>query len=269
MEAPNVDITGSKAAPTFHECAKDHDNCSEQVEHSVSKIARLMCLSINSPGASTFYDWTRLPDELKVEVLTHHLDQDDSIDKDKHEVIFDSRLEPLISTGNRALVTIASETYYTRNLFKVTFCNSREAWFLYYPPTPYGHLIRHLEVENPRSSLIRSIDKLGHSFTAWRYLLSSTRPENVAWQANFPNLQTLRISMSRIHEGPWMVRTFRECPGCQLYWLSIQKFTEVLAQTSIELKAKKVTAFDSTKSDCGCLNETLRTIERMATKPKA
>jgi hypothetical protein len=235
--------------------------------------------------ASTFHHWTRLPDELKVEVLAHYLDQDDFIDESKHSIIFESHLGPIVGTRNRELTTIALETYYTRNKFKATINEIHVVSRLYYPPASYGYMIRHLQIEITDPYYLDSLDEeewpADWLWVPWHHLLAPTKPTEaekgayldtgtVAWQAHFPNFQTLRVSIDVQCYGYMMKddTVFHGCRRCGFWTTSTQLFTELLVQSSTELKATHVTAFDRNMRDCGCLNEALSIIEWKTTKLK-
>ena len=215
-----------------------------------------------SLNTTTFHGWSRLPDELKAQILAHHLGQS-SIDGEEHKKLLKSHLWPIIGTQNRQLVAIALEAYYTRNTFRVTIDHNKRVQFcdVNHPPTTYGHLIRKITV-NARSCIFVWVtleELLVLAWTGWGRILTPTRPlnkrlilkwaitdkhpnlrrDNTTWQKLFSNLQTLHLTL--ISYFPYNER-FGACARCDLCEHRVEDMAGILKETAIELKAEKVTA---------------------------
>jgi hypothetical protein len=215
---------------------------------------------LNTP---TFHWWSRLPDELKVEILAHHLDQPDAIDGKTHKKIIERQLSPIIGTQNRQLVSIALETYYTRNTIVVTVDHNKRVQFcdVNHPPAAYGHFIRKMTVHARACIFVWSTleELLVLAWTGWSRLLTPTRPldqkliakwaatnkypnlnpDKNTWQESFPNLRTLHLTLSSYF--PYNEK-YGECKKCDLCSHRVQDLAGILKETRIGLKAKKATA---------------------------
>jgi hypothetical protein len=71
------------------------------------------------PPPTRFYNWSKLPDELKVEILSHYLTFTDPITAVHHQYLMETILDPLILTGSRDFVALALKTYYNKNTFEL------------------------------------------------------------------------------------------------------------------------------------------------------
>jgi len=272
---------------------------------------------MDDPGtelSATFQGWSRLPDELKVQILAHNLDQKDGIKPSEHDPIFADQLmstigtrDPMdgikstahtrvfaeqltsiIGTRNRELTTLALETYYTRNVFKVTidirFPSHRT--YIQHPPPAYGHLIRRMEVlvytcymymMTPRlllqkSSTMRHIlspspkSPLGGDVALNLFaLLPHEYSVSTLWQANFMHLQSLafRFEYPAQKEIALFIRP-GECDHCGLAPFQVERVLTAVQGMHIALQAAKTTVvFTST---CPCLTRLAQLLARMATK---
>jgi hypothetical protein len=84
-----------------------------------------------------------------VAILAHNLDQPYAVDANTHNKVLKQQLKLMIGTRNRELVSLALETYYNRNTFKVTIATLSvwEPTRVSHPPAASGHLIRAMEVQ--------------------------------------------------------------------------------------------------------------------------
>lgn len=80
---------------------------------------------VQRPTPGTLRDWHRLPTELKLNVLAHHLTFDGSINTERHLEIMDEELDTTIETNNEDLVALSLETYYQCNTFSVKIAYRR------------------------------------------------------------------------------------------------------------------------------------------------
>jgi hypothetical protein len=95
----------------------------------------------DAAAPTTFHPWPRLPEELKLEVLSHHLTFADDICDHRQTTLLENTLGSLIASGNRHLTSIAEEVYYKTNRFKIEI-----DWELYRPKPRTAAMIRHLHV---------------------------------------------------------------------------------------------------------------------------
>jgi hypothetical protein len=111
------------------------------------------------------------------------------------------------------------------------------------------------------------------TWLAWQHLLLPEKPVEAgkypsfsplasAWQANFPNLQTLEIAV--YISDPYKEPGPTNCSKREVRPLVLQKIIELVAGMSITLKARKVYGIAS----CGCEREVVSMLEEMAKKPK-
>ena len=245
---------------------------------------------MDDPGTkppATFHGWSRLPDELKVEILAHNLDQKDGINSAAHTRVFAEQLTSVIGTWNREFTTLALETYYTRNVFKVTIYKGmdRKCTNVQHPPVAYGHLIRKMELLAyscywcmlfPRRLLTR--------FSAMRYILNLKLPPvgdvaldlfallphdgilmSTLWQASFMHLQSLELKFEYPRfKAVAGLTSDGECAHCQLTTGQVEKVLTAVEEMYIPLQAAKTTVvFTST---CHCFTRLAHVLARMATK---
>jgi hypothetical protein len=90
---------------------------------------------------TTFHAWNRLPEELKLEVLSHNLTLAEEIDNVKHRELLESTLSTLIATRNRHLTNIAEEVNYKSSRFIIDINGGLEN-----PKQRTAAMIRHLHV---------------------------------------------------------------------------------------------------------------------------
>ncbi|KAF1829935.1 hypothetical protein BDW02DRAFT_125118 [Decorospora gaudefroyi] len=139
----------------------------------------------------TFHGWSRLPDELQLEVLSHHLIYYTLIRASTHRELLNKLLFPLIGTRNRHLANLAQEVYYRGNQF--AFCISQLSFFpSTYPKPPMAAMILHLHIKAvadfPADRMSGTWDKVP--------LLDRKTPGLKPWpncQTTFTNLRTLKI----------------------------------------------------------------------------
>jgi hypothetical protein len=273
------------------------------MDATTAQLAALGLSETSAPPA-TFHGWSRLPDEVKVEILAHNLDQPDVVDAVTHRKVFKAQLEPIIGTQNRELVSLALETYYNRNTFKVTVyeLSTRTSC----PPAASGHLIKTMEVHVGECGFYahESLETMLIEWdNGWTSILTPLRPLDEglinqltwdrpdfgrarrAWQGSFPNLRTLHFSLrSRFHIQPQVISQLLQlCHRCGVSATQVQRLGERLRETSIELRATKATAvierilFRPYDDDdgaeeppvyCECSKPISDRIVQMATKPK-
>ncbi|EMD85479.1 hypothetical protein COCC4DRAFT_126935 [Bipolaris maydis ATCC 48331] len=104
---------------------------------------------------TTFHGWPRLPDELKLEVLSHLLTftegiyiyrgtpSYDSSMEESHQKRLNDHLFPLIATRNSNLALLAQEAYYKHNVFIVYFWLHFDN-ITYWPKASCARKIRHM-----------------------------------------------------------------------------------------------------------------------------
>ncbi|KAF2125803.1 hypothetical protein P153DRAFT_399941 [Dothidotthia symphoricarpi CBS 119687] len=200
-------------------------------------IAELQLLYMSASPPTTFHDWSRLPVELKLEVLAHHLTFNEKIDRQFHPGVLSNQLGHIIGTKNRELVTMALGTYELNYALQV---------LLY-----------------PKRSMARDRQSVGHIITN-----SDKRTE---WGASFQNLQTLKITF--VVYRPFSKLNHFSPHSC----LTPDRTDEILAwlsKSEIHLKARTVKTHiivgsnGFTISNCICLKPIEDLITLMATKPK-
>ncbi|KAF2125802.1 hypothetical protein P153DRAFT_434235 [Dothidotthia symphoricarpi CBS 119687] len=173
-------------------------------------------LFMTKAAPTTFHSWSRLPNELKIMVLTDYLVSSAPIGYLEHERYFSERLLPLLRSGNNQLATLGREIYYQDNTFCVYVPWKRvtSRWFegryiLHRPNPAVAHMIRYLHVE--------ADCELHHSFESmfltneygWTHLF---KPKSVStqiskgrsdydittptrWQQDFNNLLDLKVDL--------------------------------------------------------------------------
>jgi hypothetical protein len=188
--------------------------------------------SATETPTATFHGWSELPDELKVEILSHALTFDKPISNGgnypqlegcyNHNLLSREHPHTLISTRNRRLAAVVQEVYYRENTFVVLIVNG---WgvnlesHVWHPKPATARLIRYLEVRT-QSSFIRKKreDMFLNSQECWRWLLRPSQlievseflyPDNcplhkmslqeietyTAWQTSFSNTQDLTLDL--------------------------------------------------------------------------
>ena len=212
-------------------------------------------------------------------------------------------LSPFIGTRNRELVSLVLWTFYTRNFFHVLLETNHfhSSWI---PPPAYAGLIRHLRVQaRDMFPEFTWDDDLVNGY-CWSHLFTpkgtleapsvvadSPATENIlkdnpsqysaAWQAKFPNLQSLTVTFElppyRTVRGNGR-STCRECQIGPGYW---EHFLESLEDAELHLQAPNVeiafgTTYDCSRPTCLCPERTCdcaelsrRAVLKMATKPRS
>jgi hypothetical protein len=167
-----------------HTSAKHLEDTSRQPVIMAAPTPPLAALEFSETSAppSTFYGWLRLPDEVKVEILAHNLDQPDVVDANTHRAVLRRHLEPIIGTQNRKFVSLALEAYSNRNTFKV-YIHHKDRYDhvdISHPSLAYGHLIRKMEVDAIGHIFPSGWHTLRHmlvrAFTGWTRILIPSRP---------------------------------------------------------------------------------------------
>jgi hypothetical protein len=184
-----------------------------------------------------------------------------------------------------APATLALEAYYKANIFDVRiFCFRLP---LSYSPPLFGKFIKRMTiyVGGP------DIEDTGYA-KGWRYFLTTKQPLDSAtstmwgtrdefpvktnWQAYFPNLQELEITIGLLDKERWQQWIPEEgLPGCLNRGFLPQRrtlLTDCLEKTSINLKATRMETKvwnwrgDEIQASCECMKSLQGLITRMATK---
>jgi hypothetical protein len=92
----------------------------------------------------TFHAWSRLPTELKLEILSHLLKQSNSIGRLTHMW----NLGAILGTRNRELVTLGLEACYSINELVINSAHLfHHGTSIRFPPLAYGKLVRNIQFE--------------------------------------------------------------------------------------------------------------------------
>jgi hypothetical protein len=227
-----------------------------------------------SDAATTFYDWPRLPIELKLEVLSHYVRISNYIERWKHQHCIKEHLDIVFGTRNRELVTFALDTYYSKNTFYVYFFHGRD---IDYPPPAHGKLVRYLSVccgtsyTEPRSTA--KIDP-----RQWRHLLHQQEPgqsestalsrkSGSAWQEHFPNVRdlTLRIFICGISKDGCKDCRFRPADLVALHkWPPTMRID--LRGGKVHVHIVNIDGEHSREDRCGCIEPIKQLFERIVTR---
>ena len=213
---------------------------------SISSASSQLCATTSSLP-TTFHDWPRLPDELKVEILSHALTFYQRVSsihhtavhrltgEYSHEESLREHLYALIGTRNRHVVALAQEVYYKNNTFLISLDTRYVAAKLSYPKAPIARMIRHLEVDFNLGSCSIG-DTLLEPGSGWRWLVRATRPSDsdscrsqrirrhyrettqpgdsyTAWQQLFTNLTSLKLTVTvfDVYYSPWTELEDKQC----------------------------------------------------------
>ena len=236
---------------------------------------------------TTFHGWSRLPDELKVEILAHNLDQTNGIDSIAHSRLFAEHLTSIIGTRNREFTALALETYYKRNVFKVTIQMGLPDYraYIQHPPTACGHLIRTMEVLTyTYYSYTMFTSALLAERSAMRYILSPESPlgrdgalstfdllphdgnaTSTLWQASFVHLQSLALRFEYpMHKEITIYKRPGGCAHCGVTTGKVEQGLTAVQKMHIALQAAKTTVVFN--SPCHCFTPLAHVLARMATK---
>jgi hypothetical protein len=166
-------------------------------------MALLAAANTQSP-AQTFHDWSRLPTELQLEVLSHLLIMHDSIGQSTNSRLFPQSLLPLVKTRNQHLASLSQEVWYRENVFRVIIQPNQRNWkrsaHIVRPNSARAHTIRRLQIWSlDKCSYPETMKGLYADRQGWRFLLvpkeeaTSTvhTRQDIAWQASYTNLQEL------------------------------------------------------------------------------
>ncbi|KAF2106145.1 hypothetical protein BDV96DRAFT_655016 [Lophiotrema nucula] len=159
---------------------------------------------------TTFHSWSRLPDELKLNILSHHLTAPDSVQIDRylHRITTKRLLLPLIATRNRELATLARQVYYETNTFIIEpevleLAVRRDAtpdFVVLYPNRANTHWIRKMVLRHRMMStgILAGLLTSGASLwqkSQWEHLL---RPKRLSKSTNIAEMhQPIRDSNFR------------------------------------------------------------------------
>jgi hypothetical protein len=167
----------------------------------------------NATSLTTFHDWSGLPEELKLEVLSHNLAFAGDIDCWKHRDLLQSTLSPLIATRNRHLTSLAEEVYYNSNCFTIDIEEELDC-----PKPRTAAMIRHLHVKivdgfltsppdpDTMSGVPEWLLKLQEPFGSteagneWSEPCDQTNPgSRLHWQTTLTDLHTLKLTWYATH----------------------------------------------------------------------
>jgi hypothetical protein len=156
---------------------------------------------------ATFHAWSRLPTELKLEILSHHLKQSNSICRLTHMW----NLGAILGTRNRELVTLGLEACYSINELVINSVHLfHHGTSVRFPPLAYGKLVRNIRFEmrcsmpcvaistdhyfaNKRNGWQPFFKKTNPPGTGSEYLRRAKRPD---WRTLFPSVRNLALFIS-------------------------------------------------------------------------
>jgi hypothetical protein len=198
----------------------------------------------------------------------------------------DNELGNIIRTRNKDLATLALEAYYKSNEFYV-FLSRR--YMVEHPPRHFGKYIKRLEALVGEPQIHDTLEDMFSSYrNGWRCLLTPTRPLDIIvserwdvrdmsrapiktdWQAYFPNLRELTISISPLREPCHRDHPLK-CSYCGFSPHRIKLLKEHLEETRIGIKAIRVKTVMFRKYGwigpvCVCMRSLEELVTRMATK---
>lgn len=150
-------------------------------------------LSAQTP---TFPNWDRLPNELKLHVLTHYTYyEDDDLDafQEISRLEHQRSVEALVAVGNKQFFAFAIEAYYKSNDFIIVvehpgdLYDPRSRIVLSHPPAAYGHFIQRLEMSF--DSYFGTVHAIDNQLSPSRFLL---RPMRSLHLRNFTSTHTAK-----------------------------------------------------------------------------
>jgi hypothetical protein len=181
---------------------------------------------------------------------------------------------------------LALEGYYKSNEFRV-FLSWR--YMVEHPPRNFGKYIKRLEVVVGEPEIHDTLEDMFSSYSnGWRCLLTPTRPLDITvsehwdvrdiprtpiktdWQAYFPNVRELTISINPLKE-PYHRDHPLKCSYCGFLPHRIRLLKEHLEDTRIGIKAIRVKTEMTRKYGwvgplCVCIRSLEELVTRMATK---
>jgi hypothetical protein len=198
-----------------------------------------------SATSPTFHAWDRLPEELKLEVLSHNLTFEESIGAYIHKQYLQSTLYPLIGTRNRHLASLAQEVCYKTNQFKININDDLE-----HPKPRTAAMMRHLHVDIFKCLLFSPPDpdimveaskclfKLQEPFECRSEQGDQTNSESgLHWQTTFTGLQTLKLTWYARRIEIQLLPSECCCSDPATRWKAIKDW---LGKTEMLLRARKV-----------------------------
>jgi hypothetical protein len=207
---------------------------------------------------TTFHAWPDLSVELKLEVFSYLFIFDGEIGQVRHFQYLDGKIDPIIRTNNRELVTLALETYYNQNTFKA-LVNFRPTgrFSMDHPPVAYAHTVKHLHVYLGSCMLEQTLEDVAISpASGWRYLCTPPQPrkpnvqlanlwkvnghEDSPWQSFFENPVTLDLSIAVAFDRFWGGGEVL-CCGCNVEFGTNEPLLKWLATATIGIKALEIT----------------------------
>ncbi|KAH4601246.1 hypothetical protein HBH82_177220 [Parastagonospora nodorum] len=223
------------------------------------------------PGESTpttFHGRSRLPAQLKLEILSHHVPVAQEITWSNHREQLRPTLSKIFQTCNRELVTLCLDIYYSMNTFLASCLRPKSRKFDTSRPPTYGYLIRSLETRfyiswDPSIASYTTSPFLRLLFHDQKYTGTHS---SLTWQENFPNLKELKLIIVFISNGKIYWKD--ECSSCWFVPAHYDGLRNWLKTTEIRLKGQNVTVrlvFNS-RCDCQCGKSTELLIKNMATR---
>jgi len=236
---------------------------------------------------TAFHGWSRLPTELKLEILSHHVPVAQVITWTIHREHIRNTLGTIFRTRNHELAALTLDKYYSANSFCVTVLSTLSYGEPAYvritsPPPTHGKFIRELRVKlyiyncTKRQGQLAYIDSGG-----WDRLLcpqakgnstSGLAAQNIAWRKQFPNLRNLGLDIIFADMGR---EEIPECNNCQLSTVRLHTSDAKLRGATMGLKAKSVEVrvqsgvhLDKRVSRCACTDKVTALITDMVTGKK-
>jgi hypothetical protein len=232
--------------------------------------------------SATFHAWSRLPTELKLEILSHHLKQSNSI----RRLTRMWNLGAILGTRNRELVTLGLEACYSINELVINSAHLfHHGTSIRFPPLAYGKLVRNIRFEmrcsipcvaistdhyfaNKRNGWEPFFKKIEPSGTGSEYIRRAKRPD---WRTLFPSVRNLALFISLDDAG----RIGKFCT-CGSLSANLHVLNNWLGTAEFELQAEnvEVSIFNENRlksvgnQNCQCTKATEDIIKKMATRVK-
>ncbi|KAH5411547.1 hypothetical protein HBI46_158350 [Parastagonospora nodorum] len=247
---------------------------------------------------SIFQDWHRLPTELKLQVLAHHLTFEGIIDVEGHLKIMEEELDIIIDTNNRDFVALSLETYYQCNAFSLKIAYRR-----------VGKTIMSLKVKSPSRTWAARIQTLHiHVDDCELFAIPGPPPDprqstwprqntwplfpkaskeseeadrdsedefleyyasrSLAWQSSFLNLKELKLTFLA-PDGLWYSDDTKVCPECEVSADDWKQMEMRLAESTNNFRARKVQItfeMNELRLACSCTAQLESMMVQMMTK---
>lgn len=261
----------SGARTRYRETTTDFDH-SYNPTLALGLVPLPVALAMLTDRPNQFHGWLKLPTELKLEVLSHHLTIIGELDGARHLQAMSNEIDAIIRTNNRELVTLALETYYKLNVFYASLYPRRSGRFIMdHPPVAHARIIKHLYVFLGNCDLSFTPENVLISrASGWRYLCTPPQPqkdsaypatmgevvipESLEWQSLFRNLTTLHLSLGITLALRRFIVGSKLCSGCCVEMAQSEQLLDWLAYTSTGITALKVTVTAERQGVLGSLH---------------